>query len=212
MKAKKSFILYRDALCILDDLTDAQAGKLFKAIRAYHEEEEVKLEPIVKMAFVPIRNQFARDAVKYAEMLEKRAIAGKKGGYQKQANLASASKCQQTVANLPDTDTVIETETVIDNKAIAESHMDHLNNIYGAVSQRDIPEIFELIKKIPDPPEIFELIKKIPDPAEFGRIAKELHSQAVKPFVPGALRLCQNVFAEINKPEAPADGGWTEPF
>ncbi len=202
MKAKKSFILYRDALCILDDLTDAQAGKLFKAIRAYHEEEELKLEPIVKMAFVPIRNQFARDAEKYAKILEKRSIAGKKGGYQKQANLANASKCQQTVANLPDTDTVTvidtENDTVNDNKSIAESHMDHLNNIYGAVSQRDIPEIFELIKKIPDP-------------AEFGRIAKKLHSQAVKPYVPGALRLCQNVFAEINKPTTAADGGWVTP-
>jgi len=77
-----------------------------------------------------------------------------------------------------------EAETVL----LQKSHMDHLNNIYGAISQRDIPEIFEVIKKIPDP-------------AEFGRIAKELHSQAVKPFVPGALRLCQNVFAEINKPE-----------
>ena len=118
MKDKKSFILYRDALCILDDLTDEQSGKLFKAIRAYHEKKEMELEPIIKMAFVPIRNQFARDAVKYAEMLEKRAIAGKKGGYQKQANLASASNCKQTVASLPDT--VTDTDTVTDNDTIEE--------------------------------------------------------------------------------------------
>jgi len=71
---------------------------------------------------------------------------------------------------------------------LEKSHIDYLNDIYGAVNGRDMLEIFEITQKIPDP-------------AEFGRIAKELHSQAVKPFVPGALRLCQNVFAEINKPK-----------
>lgn len=115
MKEKKSFILYRDALCVLDDLTDAQAGKLFKAIRAHHENEAYDLEPLVKMAFVPIKNQFDRDSAKYAEMLEKRAIAGKKGGYQKQANLASASKSKQDLASLADTDTVNDTGTVNEN-------------------------------------------------------------------------------------------------
>jgi len=80
---------------------------------------------------------------------------------------------------------------------LEKSHLDHLNDIYGAVNGRDMLEIFEITQKIPDP-------------AEFGRIAKELHSQAVKPFVPGALRLCQNVFAEINKPTTANDGEWTE--
>jgi len=33
---KKSFILHHDTLNVLDELTDEQAGKLFKAIFNYH--------------------------------------------------------------------------------------------------------------------------------------------------------------------------------
>ena len=82
---------------------------------------------------------------------------------------------------------------------LEKSHIDYLNDIYGAVNGRDMLEIFQITQKIPNA-------------EEFGRIAREIHSQAVAPYIPGPLKLCQNVFAEINKPEAPADGGWTEPF
>ncbi len=33
---RKSFIVYLDLLDSLDELSDAQAGKLFKTIKAYH--------------------------------------------------------------------------------------------------------------------------------------------------------------------------------
>jgi len=93
-----------------------------------------------------------------------------------------------------DFDEIEETE-----EEIKKSHIDYLNDIYGAVNGRDMLEIFEITQKIPDP-------------AEFGKIAKEIHSQAVKPYIPGPLKLCQNVFAEINNPTPANDGEWTEPF
>ena len=97
---KKSFLLHIDSLDILDDLTNGQAGVLFKAIKAYQHGEDFPLDSVVKIAFSPFKNQFFRDDEKYVKTCERRAIAGSKGGKQKVAN---ASKCKQELANLADT-------------------------------------------------------------------------------------------------------------
>jgi len=96
---KKSFLLHIDSLDILDDLTNGQAGVLFKAIKAYQHDEDYPLDSIVKIAFSPFKNQFARDDEKYTETCKRRAIAGSKGGKQKVAN---ASKGKQELANVAD--------------------------------------------------------------------------------------------------------------
>lgn len=96
---KKSFLLHIDSLEILTDLSDEEAGKLFKAIYSHQIEEEIKLDYITKMVFLPFRNQFERDNEKYAKTCERRAIAGSKGGKQKVAN---ASNCKQKAANVAD--------------------------------------------------------------------------------------------------------------
>jgi len=96
---KKSFLLHIDSLDILDDLTNGQAGVLFKAIKAYQHNDDFPLDSVVKIAFSPFKNQFARDDEKYIKTCERRAIAGSKGGKQKVAN---ASKCKQEIANVAD--------------------------------------------------------------------------------------------------------------
>jgi len=79
MKDKKSFIIHKDSLSVLDDLTDAQAGELFKAIREYQNNGSVELNGIVKIAFNPFRNQFIRDNTEYLKLCEKnRQIALKR--------------------------------------------------------------------------------------------------------------------------------------
>lgn len=96
---KKSFLLHIDSLDILDDLTNGQAGVLFKAIKAYQHDDDFPLDSIVKIAFSPFKNQFVRDDEKYTKTCERRAIAGSKGGKQKVAN---ASNSKQKVANVAD--------------------------------------------------------------------------------------------------------------
>ena len=97
---KKSFLLHIDSLDILDDLTNGQAGVLFKAIKAYQHGEDFPLDSVVKIAFSPFKNQFFRDDEKYVKTCERRAIAGSKGGKQKVAN---ASNSKQELANVADT-------------------------------------------------------------------------------------------------------------
>ena len=96
---RKSFIVHKDSLDVLDDLSDEQCGELFRAIKAYHFGEEIELSPIIKIAFSPFSNQFARDQIKYENTCKARADAGSRGGKQKVAN---ASKSKQKVANVAD--------------------------------------------------------------------------------------------------------------
>lgn len=127
---RKSFVLHKDSLDILPDLTDDQAGKLFKAIHAYQIDEETKLDQITKMVFLPFKNQFIRDDEKYLETCERRAIAGSKGGKQKVAN---ASNCKQKVANVADSvsKNKSDSKSVNDSKSKVTSRFAEFWDLYG---------------------------------------------------------------------------------
>ncbi len=115
---RKSFVLHKDSLDILPDLTDEQAGKLFKAIYAYQIDQEEQLDQITKLVFLPFKNQFLRDDAKYKETCERRAAAGSKGGKQKVAN---ASKSKQKVANVADS--VSKSKSKSDSKSDSDSEV-----------------------------------------------------------------------------------------
>ena len=77
---RKSFVLHLDSLDVLDELTDDQAGKLFKAIHKHQKGEFVELCQVLKIAFTPLKNQFARDNEKYKRIVERNKNNGLKGG------------------------------------------------------------------------------------------------------------------------------------
>lgn len=104
---KKTFILYLDNLNVLDDLTDEEAGQLFKAIKQYQIEKKTNLKGLMKAVFTPFQTVLDKDDVKYEETCEKRRLAGAKGGKQKAknlANLANATFAKNNLANLADND------------------------------------------------------------------------------------------------------------
>jgi uncharacterized phage protein (TIGR02220 family) len=108
MSNKKSFLIHKDSLHVLNELTDIEAGKLFKAIAAYQYEEEVELDTLTKITFAPFKSQFNRDNEKYAKTCESRAASGSKGGIAKASKskqkLAKPSKSKQSLANLADSE------------------------------------------------------------------------------------------------------------
>lgn len=77
---KTGFILHLDSLAVLDELTNEQAGILFKAIRDYNLGKEPELDFAMKMAFLPFKNQFVRDLEKYENTCERNKTNGAKGG------------------------------------------------------------------------------------------------------------------------------------
>lgn len=71
---KKSIIIYADCIAILEELTYEQAGRLFKAILSYVNDEpvtETDGDVALKMAFKVLKAQIDRDAERYTEKCEK---------------------------------------------------------------------------------------------------------------------------------------------
>ena len=119
---RKSFIIHKDSLVILDEMSNEQAGIFIKSIKFYQEKGYLpELDFGLKMATTPFINQFQRDEDIYKKTCEARKEAGSLGGKQKVAN---ASKSYQEVANLADNDSK--------NKNKSESEIknnpDNLNN------------------------------------------------------------------------------------
>lgn len=77
---KKSFILYIDSLDVIDDLTDEQAGQLFRAIKSYHVGGDFEPSAIIKVAFSAFKSQFNRDLEKYKKIVNRNKNNGLKGG------------------------------------------------------------------------------------------------------------------------------------
>jgi hypothetical protein len=96
---RKSFIIHKDSLDILEKLSNEEAGILFKAICAYQQGSATQLNYPLDLVFLPFQKQFDRDNEKYLNTCKQRAEAGSKGGKQKVAN---ASKSKQKVANVAD--------------------------------------------------------------------------------------------------------------
>ena len=89
---RKSFIIHIDSLEILDKLTDEQAGKLFRAIKAHHAGEELELDLTTDLIFTPFKSQFERDDEKYNKIVERNKNNGLKGGRPKTQEIPEEAK------------------------------------------------------------------------------------------------------------------------
>lgn len=131
-KNKKSFILHKDSLEILSELTDEQTGKLFKAIRNFHNETSIELDVVTKMIFLPFKNQFIRDNEKYVAFVESQSAKGK----------LSAEKRNQTQPLLTestynDKEKEKDSESVSDNENNPHSHFLDFN--FYKTAYTDLP-------------------------------------------------------------------------
>jgi hypothetical protein len=79
MENKKSFILYCDQKEIFSSLSDSDCKELLMAIFDFETIDINSLSPIVKIAFLPIKNQLKRDSEKWEKEIKSRSDAGKKG-------------------------------------------------------------------------------------------------------------------------------------
>ena len=77
---RKSFIIHIDSLSVLSELTDEQAGQLFKAISCYQLTGESGLKGMMRALFIPFQNQFERDQAKYQKVCERNQNNGLTGG------------------------------------------------------------------------------------------------------------------------------------
>jgi len=109
---KKSVLLYCDIIHTVEELTDDEAGKLFKHyLRYINDLNPNPPDKLTQIVFEPIKQNLKRDLKKWESIIDKRKVAGSIGGKQKVANAKSA---KEIVANV----------AVIDNVNVKE-----INNI-----------------------------------------------------------------------------------
>ena len=66
---KKSFLLYCDLIHTVEQLTDEQAGDLFKHILRYVNDQEPQTDNVItRIAFEPIKQSLKRDLQKYEDI------------------------------------------------------------------------------------------------------------------------------------------------
>ena len=83
MKKPKGFFTYFHHSALLNHLTDEQAGRLYKALLLYGDEDEetdFSDDQSCALAFIILRGEIDLNFQKYAEVCEKRSEAGRKGG------------------------------------------------------------------------------------------------------------------------------------
>ena len=126
-----SVVLHFEDFEEIDEIRDAEAGKLLKAILSYVSTGELpdKLGVQTKTMFAYIRRHIDRDKAKYNDVVQKRSAAGKKGGrpkkreeskenQNKQMLFEESKKSYPDTVTDPDPDTV--TDTVTDPDPVAQ--------------------------------------------------------------------------------------------
>ena len=135
---KKSFILYTDSLPAIETLSDEHAGLLLKSLlRFVNSGETPSLLPSeLRYPFASLRSQIERNTEKYERIVERRREAGRKGGLQRVANQANASKCLQEQAN--QADSVSVSDSVSDSVSeIPSTNVDSTLNKSSSLHSED---------------------------------------------------------------------------
>lgn len=128
---KNTILLFSNMKEPIDELDDEDAGKLFKAILAYQNGEEVKLQGLLKVVFLQIKQQIDYNNERYAETSKKRSEA-RKAWLLKQQTSTNDNKTQQNSTNennthLYDNDNENGNDNVIENVIENENGNDNEN-------------------------------------------------------------------------------------
>ena len=125
---KNSFILYTDYYEQLELLSMEQRGVLLTACMMFQLGRDLpEMDDFTKMAYLFISADMRRNNKKYEGIIEERKKAGRKGGFQKQANLANlanakfAKQNKQSLANLADNDNENDNGNENDNEKDKEN-------------------------------------------------------------------------------------------
>lgn len=77
-KDKKSFVLYCDIIHTIEQLSDEQAGHLFKHVLYYVNDLNPDTDNVItKIAFEPIKQQLKRDLVRYEKIRQRNSLSAR---------------------------------------------------------------------------------------------------------------------------------------
>lgn len=125
---KKSVLLYCDIIHTVKELTDEEAGKLFKHYLEYiNDLNPTAPDKLTQVVFEPIKQNLKRDLIKWQNQLNQRSDAGKKGMEKRWnnknnetitndntviKNITNHNSVKNDITNITVKDTVTVTDTV----------------------------------------------------------------------------------------------------
>ena len=123
---KKSFVLFADLREPLEDLSDEQVGKLFRAVLDYvGDRTEPDFSGTLKLAFSFVKISLDRNMEKYRQTVERRRAAGRAGG------LASAAARRQRAEEEAENAEKLQANSTDSSK---RSSAERLNHVHVPVS------------------------------------------------------------------------------
>lgn len=157
MKEQKSFLVYGDIEPVIDELSDEQAGQLFRGMVKYFKTGETPdFTGVLKFVFIPIQQQMDRDLEKYAEKCEKnrKKIKDYWDGVKANTNVYNGIPMYSTATNKDtdtdtktdkdtDTDTTTDTDT---NAVVVVSDDDgsFYTDIWKSITPQDVDRIYDM--------------------------------------------------------------------
>ena len=146
---QKGFIVYKDIHAVVDELTDEQAGKLFRGmIKYFVDGTEPKFEGVLKFVFIPIKQQIDRDAEKYSERCEKnRENIKKRWAKEKNASAYDGIQAYTKHTNT-NTNTKTNTKTDTDTTTNTNTNANAVRSSGGFDSVYGIEDEFNIWKKL----------------------------------------------------------------
>lgn len=155
-KEQKSFLVYKDIQQVVGELTDEQAGQLFKGMVNYSTTGKApKFDGILKFVFIPIKQQMDRDAEKYTAKCEKnRENVKLRWERAKNTNVCERIRSDTNYTDTDtdtdkdtdtktdtDTDTTTDTDTNVRGRGLND---DDSFNIWKKLSPQDVDSIYEV--------------------------------------------------------------------
>ncbi len=165
---KKGFVLYADLIHTVKLLEDEQAGKLFKHVLSYVNDENPLCDDIVlKLAFEPIKQHLKRDLKKYERRIKKFSDAGKRSG--------EVRRNKQKRTTLNDVEPSLTSRTVKDTVSVKDNvnvtvkdNIYHIEDVYEFLKEKETSEI-----------EVFEMQQKKSFP-DFSLFVKYFNNVVIK--------------------------------
>lgn len=115
---RDSFVLYTKIKETVEKLTEEQKGILLQAILDYETDKAVEInDPVVEIAFIPIRQDLDFTNAKWDETKKARSEAGKRSAEAKKQNATKPNNVEQS----PTKSTVNENVYVYENVYVKES-------------------------------------------------------------------------------------------
>lgn len=172
MSEKKSLILYADLIHVVKKLPLEAAGELFKIILSFANGEEAEItNPLVEIAFEPIKQQILRDKEKWDKVKSARSKAGSKSADSRSSKQLAQNEQLSTSTNTSEQISTKSTnvEFVEQNEHNPTNPTVNVNanaNVNGNVNVN--------VSKLLTEQEVFELMKlEAPPDTDVGLIQNE---------------------------------------